>query len=225
MQHMSLAEFNGYIDHTLLKPDSSRPQVEKLCAEALVAGFASVCVLPHYVSPASSLLTGSGVAVCTVIGFPLGATFTRAKLAEAELAIEYGAQELDMVINNAALKSGDFLAVREDIDAIAGLCELNGALLKVIIETSLLTREEKLELCSIVSDSGAAFIKTSTGFVGGGATVDDVRLLAENCKAKVKASGGIRELPFALELIEAGAKRLGTSSGMKLSEAYALTVK
>lgn len=204
------------IDHTVLKPDSTAQQVDTLCAEAAQYAFASVCILPWHVARAAALLEGTDVAVCTVVGFPLGATVTSAKVAETVTAINNGAREIDMVASITALKSGMYDAVLEDIRIVTQVCHDHGALVKVIIETCLLTDDEKRRMCSIVTQAGADFIKTSTGFSTGGATLDDVRLLRSlvGPSVRVKASGGIRDRETALAMIDAGAARIGTSSGV-----------
>lgn len=204
------------IDHTVLKPDSTARNVDVLCAEAAQYHFASVCILPWHVARAATLLEGTGVAVCTVVGFPLGATVTSAKVAETVTAINNGAREIDMVASITALKSGMHDAVLEDIRTVTQVSHDHGAIVKVIIETCLLTHEEKRRMCSIVTQAGADFIKTSTGFSTGGATLEDVRLLRElvGPAVRVKASGGIRDRATALAMIEAGADRIGTSSGV-----------
>lgn len=205
-----------YIDHTLLKPTAERKDIEKLCKEAREYNFASVCVNPCWVSYASKLLEGSSVKVCTVIGFPLGANTSAVKAFEAKTAIQEGASEVDMVINIGALKAGQYDLVKQDIEAVRKASV--GKILKVIIETSYLTNEEKQKVCKICAEVGADFVKTSTGFSGGGATAQDVALMAKSAgeKVKVKASGGIRTREDALKMIEAGASRLGTSSGIKI---------
>ncbi|MBC8124846.1 MAG: deoxyribose-phosphate aldolase [Candidatus Kapabacteria bacterium] len=212
---MDLAHF---IDHTLLKPDSTAQEVDVLCAEAMRYEFASVCILPWHVARAQSILAGSDVAVCTVVGFPLGATTTKSKVAETVDAITRGAREIDVVASITALKSGMFNDVLEDLRAVSVAAHEYGAIVKVIIETCLLSEAEKKRMCSIVTQSGADFIKTSTGFSTGGATVSDVLLLRENVgpHVQVKASGGIRDRQTAIEMVEAGATRLGTSSGVKI---------
>jgi deoxyribose-phosphate aldolase len=206
------------IDHTLLKPEATQQQIETICKEALEHQFASVCVLPYYVPVSAQLLKDSPVKVCTVIGFPLGATLTEAKLAEAHAVLKNGARELDMVINISALKNKSWLYVQNEITVLAQKAHESNAILKVIIETCLLTEEEKIKACELVTNSGADFIKTSTGFSTGGATIEDVVLLKNHVgeKVKVKASGGIRDLKAAAAMIEAGADRLGTSSGVKI---------
>jgi deoxyribose-phosphate aldolase len=206
------------IDHTLLKPDASTSQIITVCDEARHHGFASVCVLPWHVQHAADALTGSKVAVCTVIGFPLGGTYTASKVHEAELAIFHGAREIDMVANITALKSGDIDAVAADIRAVVAAVHERKGMVKVIIETCLLTDAEKITMCGVVTQTHADFIKTSTGFSTGGATLDDVRLLRAHVgqRVRVKASGGIRDTATATAMIEAGAARLGTSSGVAI---------
>ncbi|GAA4377020.1 deoxyribose-phosphate aldolase [Hymenobacter koreensis] len=206
------------IDHTLLKPDATRAQIEQLCSEAVAAGFASVCVPPHYVPVAAAALHSSGVAVCTVIGFPLGYNTPAAKQAEAEEALRHGATELDMVLNNAAFRSGDFAAVQRDIQQLADICHHQGALLKVIIETALLTPEDIAKACELCAAAGADFVKTSTGFASRGASVEDVRLMRSQLPAhiRIKAAGGIRTHAQAVALVQAGADRLGASAGLAL---------
>ncbi|MDD6173952.1 MAG: deoxyribose-phosphate aldolase [Elusimicrobia bacterium] len=208
---MNLAK---YIDHTILKAVASKQDVTKLCAEAAEYGFASVCVNPFWVSFCADLLKGSGVKVCTVIGFPLGANTSRVKAFEAEQAIKEGADEVDMVINIGALKSGMLDVVKADIAAVREASK--GKTLKVIIETSYLTEEEKKTVCKICAECGVDFVKTSTGFSDAGAKAEDVKLMAEASGLAVKASGGIRSKEDALKMIEAGASRLGTSSGVKI---------
>ena len=205
-----------YIDHTILKPIAQRKDIEKLCKEAKEYNFASVCVNPCWVSYASQLLKGSDVKVCTVIGFPLGANDSKVKAFEAKTAIEQGASEVDMVINIGALKAGEYDIVKQDIESVRKASA--GKILKVIIETSYLTDEEKQKVCEICAEVGADFVKTSTGFSESGATAHDVALMAAaaGSKVKVKASGGIRTREDALKMIEAGASRLGTSSGIKI---------
>lgn len=215
---MNKLELAKYIDHTLLKPNATKEQFITLCNEAFENHFASVCVLPHYVGLANDILRGSDVKVCTVVGFPLGVTFNSAKMAETGQAISYGATEIDMVINISELINGNHNVVFDDIKLLADLCHANDSILKVIVETCLLNEQQKIDICKIVTDAGADFIKTSTGFSTGGATIADIQLfkkfVGEN--VKIKASGGIRELPFCLDLINAGANRIGTSSGISL---------
>lgn len=210
--------YNKYIDHTLLKPDCLDEQIEKLCLEAKKYDFASVCVNPGYVKMCHDLLKNTDVKVCTVIGFPLGATSTESKVAEIRQAIKDGATELDMVINISRLKCKDDEYVENEIALLKKEC--GDLVLKVIIETCLLTEEEKVRACELSVKAHADFVKTSTGFSTGGATVEDVKLMSETVKgqAKVKASGGIRDSKTFLAMIEAGASRVGASSGVKIIE-------
>ena len=213
---VKMKNINRYIDHTLLKPEASAEQIEKLCQEAVQYRFFSVCINPGNISLAKKYLAGSDVAICTVIGFPLGANTTETKVYETTNAINLGATEIDMVINIGAVKSGDWKAVEDDIRAVKNACQ--DKILKVIFETCLLTDEEK-KMCAQVSErAGADFIKTSTGFSTGGATEADVRLMraAVTARVQVKASGGVRDLKTALKMIELGATRLGTSSGVAI---------
>lgn len=210
--------YNKYIDHTLLKPDCTDAQIEALCAEAKAYDFASVCVNPGYVAACAALLKETDVKVCTVIGFPLGATSTYAKEQETAQAIRDGATELDMVINISRLKAHDDAYVQEEIASLKRIC---GPLtLKVIIETCLLTEEEKIRACTLSLKAGADFVKTSTGFSTGGATVEDVALMRKTVGSgcKVKASGGIRDKAAFLAMIEAGADRIGASAGVKIMQ-------
>lgn len=204
-----------YIDHTLLKPEATKEQIEKICAEAKEYDFASVCVNPTWVSVASELLAGTDVKVCTVIGFPLGATTPEVKAYEATNAIQNGATEVDMVINIGALKSGNLELVKNDIQQVVDAAK-GKALVKVIIETSLLTDEEKVTACKLSVEAGADFVKTSTGFSTGGATASDVKLMRETVGPAigVKASGGVRSAEDAKNMIDAGATRIGASSGV-----------
>lgn len=206
-----------YIDHTLLKPEATKVQIEKLCQEAKEYEFASVCVNPTWVSYAAELLKGSSVKVCTVIGFPLGATSTETKAFETKQAIEDGATEIDMVINIGRLKSGEDEFVKRDIEAVVNAAK-GKALVKVIIETSLLTNDEKERACRLSVEAGADFVKTSTGFSTGGATVEDVKLMREvvGPNVGVKASGGVRSAEDAKQMIDAGATRIGASSGVAI---------
>lgn len=206
------------IDHTLLKPEATSAQIETLCAEAYEHQFASVCVNGVFVPLAAKLLADSPVKVCTVVGFPLGAMTPKAKAAETAIAIENGAQEVDMVIHVGALKNDELSHLHHDISAVVAECQLNNVLSKVIIETSLLTDDEKVIACRVAKDVGADFVKTSTGFSSGGATVADIRLMRETVGAEmgVKASGGIRDLKTALAMLEAGANRLGVSAGIAI---------
>ena len=206
-----------YIDHTLLKPDATEAQIEKLCAEAREYGFASVCVNSCYASLAARLLAGSDVAVCCVIGFPLGAATTAAKAFEAADAAQNGATEIDMVINVGAAKDGRWDDVEADIAGVAAAIE-GKALLKVIIETCLLTDAEKIEACRAAVRAGADFVKTSTGFSKAGATAADVALMRKTVGPEigVKAAGGIRTYADAMAMIEAGASRIGASAGIAI---------
>ena len=209
---------NTYIDHTALKPTTTRAAIEQLCVEAKQYRFASVCINPCYVSLCRQLLTDSSVAVCTVIGFPLGANTTDIKVAEAKKAITDGADELDMVINSAALIDGDNDYVRNEIKAIVGCT--GGRVVKVIIETGLLSNEQKIRATRLCCEAGATFVKTCTGMTQGAATVEDVKLIKQNItgNVKIKASGGIRTKADALALIEAGADRIGASAGIAILE-------
>ncbi len=199
-------------DHTILKADATKEAVKKVCREAAEYGFMSVCVNGFYTSFVREQLKGSGVKVCTVVGFPLGQMSTRAKAAEARIAVEDGADEIDMVINVGALKDGDYETVREDIRQVKEACK--DALLKVIIETCLLTQDEKRKACELAKEAGADFVKTSTGFSVGGATQEDVSLMRSivGDSMGVKASGGIRDRQTAEKMLKAGASRLGTSA-------------
>lgn len=206
-----------YVDHTLLKPEASQEQVKKVCDEARQYKFASVCVNPSYIGYVAQQLAGSGVAPCVVVGFPLGATIPEVKAAETAAVIALGAKEVDMVVNVGAIKTGDWQLVKRDIEAVVGAAR-GKALVKVIIETCLLTDEEKVKVCTVSKLAGADFVKTSTGFSTGGATVEDVRLMRQTVGPDmgVKASGGVRDYAGAVEMIKAGATRLGTSSGVKI---------
>lgn len=213
-------DWASLIDHTLLKPEASEADIKKLCEEAAQFGFASVCVNPSWVKKAAEFLRGTGVPVCTVIGFPLGATLPDVKAYEARRAIFNGAREVDMVINVGALKSGDDCAVEDDIRAVAEAAHENGILLKVIIETALLTDEEKVRACLASKNAGADFVKTSTGFSKGGATVHDVSLMRKTVGSAlgVKASGGVKGIDDARAMFEAGATRIGASVGVKIAQ-------
>ena len=199
-------------DHTLLKADATKAQVEKICEEAVAYQFASVCVNSYYTKFVAEKLSGSGVMTCTVVGFPLGQMSTKAKAAETKIAVEDGAEEIDMVINVGALKEGSYDVVLEDIKAVKAAC--GKAHLKVIIETCLLTDEEKVKACELSKEAGADFVKTSTGFSTGGATAEDVTLMRKTVGPElgVKASGGIRDKATAEKMVQAGANRLGTSA-------------
>ena len=217
---MPLTEYEiaRLIDHTLLKPDATRDEIRKLCEEALQYQFASVCVNPWNLAQAAELLRGSAVKVCTVVGFPLGATLPEVKVFEAQKSIERGAQEIDMVVNIGALKSGLLDAVRADIHGVVKASHLGAALCKVIIETCLLSRDEKIQSSLAAKNAGADFVKTSTGFSTAGATPDDVRLIRETIGADtgIKAAGGVRTLEDLQKMVEAGATRIGASAGVKI---------
>ena len=206
----------SYIDHTLLKADATRDDIIRIAGEAASYGFASVCVNPCWVPLCRKLLEGTGVKVCTVVGFPLGAASSRAKAAETAAAVEDGADEIDMVINIGYLRSGMDDEVLGDIKAVRDACR--GKVLKVIIEACLLTDDEKIRACRLAEEAGADFVKTSTGFSSGGATVADVALMrkAVGGRLKVKAAGGIRTLADARAMIGAGASRIGASAGIAI---------
>lgn len=223
---MKIENLNKYIDHTVLKPEASNADIKKLCTEARKYKFATVFVNPSYVELAAKLLKGSGVKVGCAVGFPLGATTTEVKVMEALQAIKNGAQEIDMVINIGAVKSKNYRLVESDIKSVVKAVKptrLAGARakrvgVKTILETCLLTNEEKVKVAKIAKRVGTWFVKTSTGFSTGGATVEDIKLLRKTVGPKmgVKASGGIRDYKTALAMIEAGANRIGTSSGVKI---------
>ncbi|WP_027184041.1 deoxyribose-phosphate aldolase [Desulfovibrio inopinatus] len=219
---MNKQELAKYIDHTVLKPDARIEAVRRICAEAKQFGFASVCVNPTHVPFCVKELEGTGVDVCTVIGFPLGANQSATKAYEAALAVAEGATEVDMVINVGALKDGQVDVVRDDINAVvdAAIKANAKAIVKVIIETSLLTDEEKKVACQAAKEAGAHFVKTSTGFGGGGATVEDIALMRAvvGPDMGVKASGGIKNYDQTIALIEAGASRIGASAGVAIVE-------
>jgi deoxyribose-phosphate aldolase len=219
-------ELARYIDHTLLKPEATEDQVRKLCEEARKHTFASVCINPSWVALASRMLKGSPVKVCTVIGFPLGATTSTAKAIETRDAIANGANEIDMVINVGALKSGNDAVVKDDIEAVV-MAARGHAIVKVILETALLTKEEKIKACLLSKMAGADFVKTSTGFVPGGATVEDIALMRETVGPDmgVKASGGIRDTKTASDMVAAGATRLGASASVAIISGQAASGK
>lgn len=212
--------YNKYIDHTILKAFATEQDIVKLCHEALEYDFASVCVNPVNVSLASKLLAGSDVLVCTVIGFPLGANTIETKQAETIDAVNNGAEEIDMVINVAKAKEHNFDYLYEEIKAVVSCAQ--GKLVKVIIETCYLNDDEKVEACKAAALAGAQFVKTSTGFGTGGATVEDVQLMRENILAdmSVKASGGIKNLSDLEKMVAAGANRIGTSSGIQIMKDF-----
>ena len=223
---MNNAELAKMIDHTILKANATQSDIEKLCEEAKEYNFANVCVNPYWVHLASDLLKNSTVKVCTVIGFPLGATSSESKASETEIAILQGADEVDMVINVGAMKNNQTDIVEKDILAVVNSARKTGKTqnknitVKVILETCYLTKDEIKNACLCAKNAGADFVKTSTGFGTGGATVEDVKLMKETVGSsmEVKASGGIRDYETAIKMIEAGATRLGTSSGKKILE-------
>lgn len=210
-------ELAKYIDHTQLKPETTADKMQQVVQEASDHQFASVCVNPYWVSFCYEYLKDTNVKVCTVIGFPLGATTTEVKVAETKQAIQNGASEVDMVLNIGELKSGHDNVVKQDIDAVVSTAQKN-ALVKVIIETSLLNNEEKTRACRLAKKAGADFVKTSTGFSEGGATQEDVALMRDTVGSEmgVKASGGIRDAQTVKMMIEAGASRIGASSGVSI---------
>jgi deoxyribose-phosphate aldolase len=214
------AEIARLIDHTLLKADASRDEIQKLCQEALTYEFASVCVNPWNAAQAADILRGSPVRVCAVAGFPLGATLPEVKVFETQRAIHHGAQEIDMVINIGALKSGQLGLVEADIRGVVEASHADSAICKVIIESCLLTKDEKIRAALAAKSAGADFVKTSTGFSTAGATPEDVRLIRETVGSGtgVKAAGGVRTLEDLLKMVEAGATRIGASAGVKIVE-------
>ncbi len=220
MDNLSAEELARTIDHTLLKPDATGEQIAHLCTEARRYRFAAVCVNPTHVKQCVQLLRDTDVAVCTVVGFPLGATLTEVKVFEAERVVDEGAGEVDMVMNVGALKSQDHGLVERDVAAVAQACHHRDALLKVIIEAALLTDSEKEIACRLAKVAGADFVKTSTGFGPGGATVEDVALMRRvvGPTVGVKAAGGIRTCAAARAMIAAGANRIGTSSGVRIMQ-------
>jgi len=212
---VSKEELARIIDSTNVKATATKSEIEKLCKQAVEYGFGCVCVNPVYVKLAATLLKGSKAKVCSTIGFPFGVTLSDIKALEAVKAVENGAEELDMVINSSALKSGDYEAVKRDVAAVVDVKRLsNEIVVKVIIETAYLTKEEKVIACRLVKEAGADFVKTSTGFFGKGATVEDVRLMRQTVGSDfgVKAAGGIRTYADAVAMIKAGANRIGTST-------------
>ncbi|BCW58042.1 deoxyribose-phosphate aldolase [Arthrobacter sp. StoSoilB20] len=217
-QAVAPANIASYIDHTLLKPEASEADVLKVCAEAIEYRFKSVCVNPVWVKTVTKALKGSGVLTCSVIGFPLGATPSDVKSFEARGAVLDGADEIDMVINMASARANDKGALVDDIKAVAETVHAGEAILKVIIETSMLNDEQKVIACEAAVEAGADFVKTSTGFNGGGATVEDVALMRKTVGPDigVKASGGVRSLADAQAMIAAGATRIGASSGIAI---------
>ena len=219
-QPANTGDVAALIDHTLLKAEATRNDIERICREALQYRFASVCVNSVFVNPVSEALRNSLVKTCVVVGFPLGANLPAVKLHEARVALEQGAQEIDMVIHIGALKAGDDAAVRSEIESLLRVVHESRAILKVIIETALLSEEEKVRACRAARDAGADFVKTSTGFSTAGATAADVALMRREVGRKigVKASGGVRTLDDLLAMVNAGATRIGTSNGVKIME-------
>jgi deoxyribose-phosphate aldolase len=206
------------IDHTLLRADTSKDEIIKLCDEAKEYGFAAVCVPPYWVRECKNQLRDSKVKIATVVGFPMGYSATPAKVEECRRAIDEGATEIDMVLNIIALKAGDYNYLKNELTSAGTIVQLRGGKLKVILETGLLTKEEIIKACELCSKLSVDYVKTSTGYTDKGATVEDVKLLRANLpkSIKIKASGGIKNKAFVLELIEAGADRIGTSSGVKI---------
>ena len=218
---LSAAEVAAMIDHTALKADVTPEMIETLCAEAREYRFASVCVNSAYVPDCVRALTGTGIPVCSVVGFPLGANLPAAKACEARMAIEEGAREIDMVIQIGALKAREDGRVKDDLAAVVAVCHERGAILKVIIEAALLSQEEKVAACLLIAEAGADYCKTSTGFGPGGATVADVALMRATVGLAlgVKAAGGIRSYEDAMAMVGAGASRIGASAGVKIFQA------
>ena len=217
---LTRTQFAGMIDHTLLKPEANRAMIAQVCMEAQTYGFAAVCVNPVNIMYCHQLLEGSLVAVCSVTGFPLGAARTRVKIFEARQGIKDGAREIDMVINIGLLKDQEYGAAEQDIMEVAKVCHAEGAILKVILETCLLTDEEKVAACLLAQDAEADFVKTSTGLNGPGAAVRDVALMRSvvSLEMGVKAAGGIRDTETALAMVAAGANRIGASASVKIIE-------
>jgi deoxyribose-phosphate aldolase len=220
-QELDEAEIAALIEHTLLKPDATRTDIETLCREAREFGFATVCVNPTWVALAAAQLAGSRVHVCAVAGFPLGAGTPDAKSYEARRAIFDGAREVDMVINIGALKSGELELVQRDIEAVTGVCRERDVVSKVIIEAVLLTDKEKVTACTLAKAAGADYVKTSTGFASGGATAADVALMRRvvGPEMGIKAAGGLRTLDELKAMVAAGATRIGTSAGVRIIQA------
>jgi len=215
----------SYIDHTLLKPACNSTDINKLCREAIEFGFAAVCVPPFVVKQAAEALNGSPVKTATVIGFPMGYSSLLSKLSETETAIRDGADELDVVINLIALKNGDWIYLEKEMKALVGLIHEKGKIIKVIVESGILTKDELIHCCELYGKVGIDFMKTSTGYAEKGASVSDVLLMRNELpgQVKIKASGGIRHIKFAKELIDAGADRLGCSSSLQILEEEKLT--
>lgn len=216
---ISREKLSTIIDHTLLSPEADRAAIKKLCSEAQAYSMGHVCVNPHYVAEARELLRGTGVGICSVVGFPLGATLSEVKALEARKVVDHGADEVDMVLNLGALRNGEDFLVREDIH---GVVSASGVTTKVILETALLSDEEKRRGCIAAMEAGAHFVKTSTGFARGGATLADVKLIKAVVGERlgVKASGGIRTYDAAKDFLEAGATRIGTSSGPAILDGW-----
>ncbi|WP_238385068.1 deoxyribose-phosphate aldolase [Nesterenkonia muleiensis] len=211
-------ELAGLIDHTVLKPDTDQATVRRVISEAVEHGFAAVCINPKWVRLTAEALAGTGVKTCTVVGFPLGATTTAQKVAEAQDAVSSGAEEVDMVVDIADANAGDADAVQAQIAAVAAAAHAGGAILKVILETTLLTEEAKVLVCRAAEAAGADFVKTSTGFAGGGATVEDISLMHREVGGRlgIKASGGVRTYEDVLAVVGAGATRIGASSSLDI---------
>lgn len=222
----SVSSIARTIDHTLLRPDATRDDILQLCREARQYNFASVCLNPYWVPVAAAELVGAEIKVCTVVGFPLGATSTESKVAETEGALRAGAQEVDMVLNIGALLSDEDQVVEEEFGLVAAVCHRAGAILKVILETALLTDPQKINACFLAKDAGVDFVKTSTGFGPAGATVEDVALMRRTVGPEigVKASGGIRTLDDLLKMLDAGANRIGASASVKIMESARATL-
>ncbi len=210
---------NNYIEHTLLKPDTTTAQVKALCQEAIDHNFAAVCVPPFYVKPAAQYLEDTPIKIVTVVGFPMGYSAIPTKVEETKRAVDEGADEVDMVVNIAAIKDGNWSHVKNDIDSVTTAVHLKGKAIKVILEMGLLSAAELKQLCTICEEVGVNYVKTSTGINAGGATVEMVKLLKGNIKSniKIKASGGIKTRVFAQQLIQAGADRIGTSAGIAIA--------
>ncbi len=222
VRSLTREEFAKKIDHTLLRPDATFEDLKRACLDSAKYGFAACCISPWFVKYAREILEGTGVKVATVIAFPHGTAPMDAKVEEARIALESGAEELDMVMNVSAFKSGLYELVADEVNRVVCLAEERGALVKVIIETAYLSDEEKARAAELVAEAGAHFVKTCTGFAGAGATVHDVLLLRKvlRGRARIKASGGIRHAEDALILIAAGADRIGTSRGVRIAEEF-----
>lgn len=218
--NLSSEQIAKYIDHTLLKQEASLEQITKLCEEAKKYKFAAVCVNAGYIEECARLLNSTDVKIASVVGFPLGATLSSVKAFETEQVIKAGANEIDMVLNMGAMKSGNYALVKDDVAAVVKTAHAHNSIVKVILETCLLTKEEIVKACEICKEAGADFVKTSTGFNTAGATVEDVSLMRKTVGPKmgVKAAGGVRTRDDVLAMIEAGATRIGTSGGVKIME-------